>query len=287
MIKQTPRKLPIECDRHYRSSDKGESSLPRIQSNKINLYYEVTGQGQPLLFIHGLGSSAQDWELQVGEFSKTYQVITLDLRGHGRSDKPAGPYRMSMFAADTAGLLKSLGVESAHVVGLSLGGGVAFQLAEQSPALVKTLVIVNGAPELVVRTFKDRLQVWQRFAIVRLLGMRGMGQVLSKRLFPEDQHALLREMFVERWAENDPQAYQRAMRAMIGWSMVDRLGSIQCPTLVIAADQDYTPITSKEAYTRLMPNAKLLVIPDAHHAVPVERPDAFNAALKDFLEKHS
>ena len=79
--------------------------MPTLQSNKINLYYEVTGEGQPLLFSHGLGSSARDWELQVGEFSKNYQVITIDLRGHGRSDKPAGPYSMSMFAADTGGCL--------------------------------------------------------------------------------------------------------------------------------------------------------------------------------------
>lgn len=261
--------------------------MPRIQSNNINLHYEVSGNGQPLLFIHGLGSSARDWELQVLEFSKAYQVITFDLRGHGQSDKPAGPYSLSMFASDTAGLLKALGIESAHVVGLSLGGGVAFQLAIDSPALVRTMVIVNSAPELVVRTFKDQLGIWQRFAIVKLLGMRRMGEVLSKRLFPKAEHADLRTTFVEHWAENDPRAYQNAMRAMIGWSVKDRLGSIQCPTLVISADQDYTPIALKEEYTKLMPNAQLVVIPDAHHATPVEQPNKFNATLMEFLAKHN
>jgi pimeloyl-ACP methyl ester carboxylesterase len=261
--------------------------MPRIQSNDINLYYEVTGAGQPVLFIHGLGSSARDWELQVEEFSKSYQVITFDLRGHGGSDKPAGPYSMSMFAADTAGLLESLAVGPAHVVGLSLGGGVAFQLVVQSPALLRTLTIVNSAPELILRTFKDRLAAWQRFAIVRLLGMRRMGEVLIKRLFPKNEHAPLRTMFVERWAENAPRSYQSAMRAMIGWSVTDRLASIKCPTLVIAADQDYTPVALKEAYTKLIPGAELIVIPDSHHAVPVERPEAFNTALLDFLEKYS
>jgi pimeloyl-ACP methyl ester carboxylesterase len=261
--------------------------MPRIQSNKVNLYYEVTGEGQAVLFIHGLGSSAQDWELQVGEFAKSYQVITYDMRGHGRSDKPAGPYGMSMFASDTAGLMKLLGVESAHVVGLSLGGGVAFQLAIDSPALVKTMVIVNSAPELILRTFKDRLAGWRRFAIVRLLGMRRMGEVLSMRLFPNVEHAPLRAIFVERWAENDPQAYQEAMRAMIGWSVKDRLGSIKSPTLVITADQDYTPVADKEAYTKLIPDAELVVIPDSHHAVPVERPEVFNTVLRDFLVEHS
>ena len=259
----------------------------KIQVNDIYLYYEVEGEGQPLLFIHGLGSSTQDWDLQVKEFSKSYQVITFDLRGHGQSDKPAGPYSLPMFATDTAELLKSLDVKSAHVVGLSLGGSIAFQLAIDYPALVKTMVIVNSAPELVVRTFKDRMGVWQRFAIVRLLGMRKMGEVLSKRLFPNDEHESLRTTFVESWAKNDPRAYLDAMRAMVGWSVTDKLGSINCPTLVITADQDYTPVVIKEKYTKLLPNAELVIIPDAHHATPVEKPEKFNTELMDFLEKYS
>lgn len=260
--------------------------MPRIKSNNINLFYEVNGKGQPLLFIHGLGASARSWELQVQEFSKTYQVITFDLRGHGQSDKPLGPYSISMFASDTAGLLKTLGIASAHVVGISLGGCIAFQLAADSPALVKTMVIVNSVPEMIVRTFKDKLTVWQRFAIVRLLGMRRLGEVLSKRLFPKAEHASLRATFVEHWAENDPRAYWNAMRTLIGWSVKDRLGSIKCPTLFITADQDYTPVVLKEEYAKLMPNAQLLVIPDSHHATPVEHPEKFNEALMAFLIKH-
>jgi 3-oxoadipate enol-lactonase len=261
--------------------------MPSIPCNNINLHYEVTGSGQPLLFIHGLGSSARDWELQVTEFSKTYKVITFDLRGHGQSGKPPGPYSIALFASDTAALLRSLGVASAHVVGLSLGGGIAFQLAIDSPAVVRTMTIVNSAPELVVRTFKDRVGVWQRFAIVRLLGMRRMGEVLSKRLFPKPEHESLRATFVERWAENDPRAYENAMRAMIGWSVMAKLGSIRCPTLVVAADQDYTPVALKEAYTKLLPNSRLVVIPDSHHATPVEKPEQFNAVLADFLARHN
>lgn len=261
--------------------------MSKTPSDPIHLHYEVHGKGQPLLFIHGLGSSARDWELQVSEFSKTYQVITFDLRGHGQSDKPAGPYSLPMFAADTAQLLSSLALTSAHVVGLSLGGGVAFQLAIDYPALVKTMVIVNSAPEMIVRTFKDRMSVWQRFAIVRLLGMRKMGEVLSTRLFPREEHESLRATFVERWAENDPRAYREAMRAMIGWSVMDRLGSIQCPTLVMTADQDYTPVALKEDYAKLIPEAQLVVIPDSHHATPVEQPETFNTVLMEFLEKHN
>jgi len=121
-----------------------------IDCDGVNLYYEEQGSGPPLLFIHGLGSSARDWDQQIPEFSsRGYRVIAFDLRGHGQSDKPPGPYTLPLFAADTAALLERLGVDPAnpaHVVGVSLGGGVAFQLAIDRPALVKTLTIVNSAP---------------------------------------------------------------------------------------------------------------------------------------------
>ncbi|MGE5138374.1 MAG: alpha/beta fold hydrolase, partial [Rudaea sp.] len=73
----------------------------------------------------------------------------------------------------------------------------------------------------------------------------------------------------------------------VGWNVSDKIGSIKCPTLILSADQDYTPVPVKEAYTKLIPDAVLVVIPDARHAMPIERPDAFNAALAEFLAEHS
>lgn len=257
--------------------------MPVLPLRDINLYYEVAGQGDPVVFIHGLGSSARDWEYQVPFFAPRYRVVVFDVRGHGRSDKPTGPYSVPLFAQDAAALIRALEAAPAHVVGISMGGMIALQLAVDEPALVRSLVVVNSGPELVVRTFRERLMILQRFLIVRLLRMRKMGEVLSQRLFPRPDQAPLRQMFVERWAENDPRAYREAMRALVGWSVADRLGDIRCPTLVIASDQDYTPVSAKEAYVARMPNARLVVIPDAHHAVTVERPEEFNQALLDFL----
>jgi len=257
--------------------------MPTLQLRDIRLYYEVAGQGDPVVFIHGLGSSARDWEYQVPFFAPRYRVVVFDVRGHGRSDKPPGPYSVPLFAQDAAALIRALEAAPAHVVGISMGGMIALQLAVDEPALVRSLVVVNSGPELVVRTFRERLMILQRFLIVRLLGMRKMGEVLSQRLFPRPDQAPLRQMFVERWAENDPRAYREAMRALVGWSVADRLGDIRCPTLVIASDQDYTPVSAKEAYVARMPNARLVVIPDAHHAVTVERPEEFNQVLLDFL----
>ncbi len=261
--------------------------MPRVQSNGISLYYEIQGEGQPLLLIHGLGSSTRDWEFQVAEFSKSFQVITFDLRGHGQSDKPAGPYSMPMFAKDTSGLLKELSIDQAHIVGLSLGGSIAFQLAVETPQTIKTLTIVNSAPELLVRTFKEKVMLWQRLVTIRLLGMRKMAEILSKKLFIQPEHTLLRQTFVTRWVENDQRAYLDALRAMIGWSVTKQLGTILCPTLVITADHDYTPVSLKEVYTAKIPNAHLVTIPDSRHALPVEKPIQFNRVLQRFLETHS
>ncbi|NJN45685.1 MAG: alpha/beta fold hydrolase, partial [Candidatus Competibacteraceae bacterium] len=120
--------------------------MPKQRSGDIELYYEITGQGHPLLFIHGLGSCTEDWEQQVAFFAQRFLVITFDVRGHGRSDKPPDPYSIPLFARDTVGLLDVLGIASAHVVGLSLGGMIAFQLAVDVPRRVDSLVIVNSGP---------------------------------------------------------------------------------------------------------------------------------------------
>lgn len=261
--------------------------MPKMTVQDIDLYYEVSGQGQPLLFIHGLGSSTRDWERQAAFFSRHYQVIIFDLRGHGKSDKPPGPYSVQLFASDTARLIGSLGIGNTHVVGLSMGGMIAFQLALETPELVSSMVIVNSGPEFLVRTRKERLGLFKRFSIVRLLGMRQMGKVLAKRLLPKPEHSNLRRIFIERWAENNKRAYLDSLRAMVGWRVTQHLNAITCPVLVVSAAQDYTPVSYKEAYAAKMAKAELVVIPDSLHLTPVDQPDHFNEALLAFLSKQA
>ena len=259
--------------------------MPKLHVGDVALYYEISGHGQPILFIHGLGSSSRDWELQAPFFSQHYRVVTFDVRGHGQSDKPPGPYSVPLFAGDAAGLIQALDLGPAHVVGISMGGMIAFQLAVAAPALVESLTIVNSGPELVLRTWQERLNGLQRLLVARLLGMRKMGQFLGARLFPKPEQDELRRMFVERWAENDKRAYVNSMRALLGWSVADRLDEIGCPTCVIAADEDYTPVSYKEEFVAKMARAELVVIEDSRHATPVERPEQFNRVLMDFLTR--
>lgn len=257
--------------------------MPLIDSGELKIYYEEKGIGPPLLLIHGLGSSCRDWELQMPIFAEHFRVIALDLRGHGRSGKTPGPYSMAQFAADTAWLGRALDASPAHLLGISLGGMVAFQLALDFPQQVRKLVIVNSVPELIPRSLADRLGFWQRLLIVRLLGMRRMGKVLADRFFPREEQGDLREIFVRRWAENHKPSYLSSLRAAYGWSVKDRLGEIRAPTLVVGAEGDYFPTSEKEAYTAMLPGASLVIIPDSRHALPAERPEVFNQAALDFL----
>lgn len=253
--------------------------------NGIQLYYELHGdESKPvILLLHGLGSSAQDWEAQISPFSRDYRVLIADMRGHGQSDKPPVAYTMSQFAADVVALLDMLKIDTVHVVGLSMGGMIAFQLAVDFPQRLSSMTIINSGPAVVPHTFRDRLNVWMRFWIVRYMGMRKIGETLAPRLFVDPDQEALRQTFIERWAANDPRAYQNALRAIVGWTVEDRIGAINIPTLIVAADHDYTPVSAKEAYIAKMPRATLKIIENAHHAVTVERPDVLNAVVLNFI----
>ncbi len=258
--------------------------MPQKLIRDININYEIIGDGQPLLFIHGIGSSLRDWENQVPVFSKKFKVITLDLRGHGQTDKPKGPYSISMFAEDIAELIKSLKVDPVHVVGISLGGAIGFHLAIDHPDITKSLVVVNMSASVPIKTLKEKQMFFLRVLIVKMMGMRKMGEVLAKRLFIKPEQEELREKMTSRWAENDKKAYLSSLKTLKNWSVLERLHEIKCPTLLVSSDEDYTPLSAKEECTALIPNAKLVVIEDARHAVSVEKPEEFNTILMDFLK---
>jgi pimeloyl-ACP methyl ester carboxylesterase len=257
--------------------------MPLLVLEDIKLNYRISGDGEPLLLIHGLGSSERDWEFQVNYFSTYLKVISYDLRGHGKSGKPPGPYSMGLFADDTAKLLSSLECSPAHILGISLGGMVAMQLGIDYPEAVRSLVIVNSSPNLVPRSLMDYLGTWQRYLIIHLMGMKKLGEMLGNRFFPKPEQAELRNIFIERWAENYKPSYLEAMKAAIGWSVYDQLEKINVPTLVIGSDGDYFPSEYKEDYVKKLQRGRLEIIKDARHALPAEKPGEFNRLVLEFL----
>jgi pimeloyl-ACP methyl ester carboxylesterase len=257
--------------------------MPIVQANGLSLYYVEHGWGEPLLLLHGLGSRAADWALQFPSFAAEYRVIAPDLRGHGESDKPPGPYSIAQMAADVAALLGALEATPAHVAGLSMGGMVALQLAVDRPDVVRRLVVVNSVPALVPRTMRERMRLGSRVVMAELFGPRLTGQLLSRRLFPAPDQAAFREAMVQQWASNDPKAYRAALRACVGWSIVDRLEEVRAPVLLISGDADYLPLDAKLACVERLADGRLLVIPDSGHATPVDQTDLFNETVLDFL----
>lgn len=261
--------------------------MPKIQVNDIQLYYETHGEGPPALFLHGLGSSTRDWEFQAHVFVGRYRVITVDVRGHGQSDKPPGPYSIKQFSEDIAAFIRALKIAPTHVIGLSMGGMIAFQLGLDHRDLIRSLIIVNSAPSFKPRGLRQKLQAQQRLLLIRLFGMKKVGEVIGRNLFPKPEQAPLRQVFVERWMENDPRAYLEATKAILNFDISDRISAIDAPTLIVSADQDYLPVAAKRAYAAQMPNARVMVIPDSHHGLPVEKPEEFNQVALDFLSELS
>lgn len=250
----------------------------------VRLFVETTGSGPPLLFLHGLGSSALDWRAVTPAFGDR-QVIVCDVRGHGRSEKPGGAYGVPLFARDVAALLDHLGLAHVDVVGLSMGGMIGLQLALDRPDLVQRLVVLNSGPEVVPRGAAQWLQIVVRFVVTLLFGPRRLAPMVAKKLFPHPHQQALRDEVQQRIAANDPWAYLRASWALLGWSVLRQLPSLQLPVLVVSGDRDYTPIEQKRAWMSQLANARLEVIADSGHATPGDQPDALTRVLRAFLDE--
>lgn len=259
--------------------------MPELLLGDVRLHYQEQGTGDPVLLLHGLGSSARDWEHQLPALAAHYRVIAVDLRGHGSSERTQGPFSVAQFAGDVAALMDRLQLPTAHLVGISMGGMVGFQLAVDAPARVRSLVAINAGPELVARSLRQHLQLWLRRGVFRLFGLRRVAALLAPRLFPKPEQGPLRETFLLRWLENDPVAYGKAFRMLLGWSVVDRLERLVAPVLLIAGDGDYTPVSSKQAFLAHLPTGRLAVVEDSRHASTVDQPQRVNALLLDFLRQ--
>lgn len=258
--------------------------MAQVTVNDIELHYDRVGSGPPLLLLHGLGSSARDWENQVDHFQGSHELIVPDFRGHGRTERPEGPYSIAGFAADVAAMIEKLGVGPLPVVGISLGGMVGFQLAADRPDLVTKLIAINALPVFEMTRISQKIQVAVRKVITRRLSMEKIGQVLSKRLFTDPNMDEHRATMVERWSENDKPAYEATFNAILAWPGVKaEMEETEVPIVVINSELDYLAPADKQPYIEAMPTAESVVIPNAHHAVPMERPSRFNAVLERAL----
>lgn len=247
------------------------------------IYYRVSGQGKPILFIHGLGSGSQDWEYQIKFFSESFKTIAVDLRGHGKTGSREGAYSITAFANDIIEVLGNETEEAAIIVGISMGGMVAFQLAVDHPSMVDKLVIINSFVEMSMDNKSNRKALRIRKLIPKIIGMKAMGKIIAKKVFPYKHQKDLRNLMIKRWAQNNTKDYIKSVNAMAGWTVKKQLSEIKCPVLIIGSEFDYISTAEKEKYTQLLPNAQLKIIKDAHHAVTVEKPEEINQIIASFI----
>ncbi|MBT8131956.1 MAG: alpha/beta hydrolase [Gammaproteobacteria bacterium] len=258
--------------------------MPTAKINGCEIHYDLTGEGSPLLLVHGLGTGGADWEYQVPVLAEQFQVITPSLRGFGGSEKPPGPYSVRLFAQDLAGLLDHLGIDDCHVCGMSMGGAVSFQLLLDYPSPVRSLIAINSQPSFQLNTFKKRMMMVSRVVLARTLGLEREAAIMRRRNFPGRHNREFRRRLAGRF-QNQVGPYLDAIDAVSGWTVVDRLGEINVPVLFIAADMDYTSPEEKAFYASMIEDARVAVIADSRHASHLERPDEVNAAMLSFLQE--
>ena len=273
-------------------------SMAKVGANE--LFYETHGDGDPLLLIMGLAADSTAWLFQVPEFARHYRTIVFDNRGVGRSSKPRGPYTIHEMADDAAGLLDVIGVERAHLVGVSMGGMIAQELALRHPKRVRGLVLACTFPEPDAEAERQR-----QFSLARFGGRvtaSGEAEIDVSAVDPLMlfQHLLPRvfnQSFIDRELPKLLQIFGGALQygfsleailgqveAIMGHKATDRLHEITAPTLVITGDADLlvSPANS-DVLARSIPGAKLVTIPGGSHAFNIEMPDLFNRAVLDFL----
>ncbi len=259
----------------------------RILVNGLQLFYLEQGQGPALIFLHGLGSAAEDWQLQFPAFAPRYRVIAPDLRAHGQSEAGPSWWTIEMLAGEVAQLLEKLQAAPAHVVGLSLGGCVAQALALRQPALVRSLTLVNSFARFRPAGQRGARRMLKRLWLLAFAPMTATAAYIASGVFPKPEQARLRAAATLRLSQNRRRTYFAAIRALLTFDLRAQLPALRCPALIIAGDHDTTvALAAKEEQQRLIPGAQLIVVADSGHATPYDQADLFNQSVMDFIQNH-
>ncbi len=259
-------------------------NVERIDVGELHLEYEDHGQGDVLVLLHGLGCSARDWGLQIPTLSQHYRIIAPSLRGFGGSDKPGGPCSIMQMADDIVALLDVLGIDRAHVLGHSMGGAVALQLAVAHQHRLDSLIVINSQASFAVRDWRRYFTLLMRFMMSESAGMERLTRFVARRLFPHDSQSSLRADMAKRYSANDRRAFVAALQALAGWSVENMIDTVTLPTLVLAGDKDVAPLERSRAFARRMPDASLQVVADSGHASPFDQSDVVNKLVLGFLK---
>jgi pimeloyl-ACP methyl ester carboxylesterase len=265
--------------------------MPKVRVNGIEMFYVEAGQGDPVVLVMGFGGDHLAWGFQFQALAAKYRVVAFDNRGAGQSDAPDLPYSMAMMAADTAGLMDALGIERAHVVGVSMGGMIAQQLALDHPARVRSLHLgcTMARPDAYMRAL---LESWRemRRSLEREAMLRAVGLWLFSPSTYRQRPDFVELIYQNALANPFPQTLTGFIRqgdAIATHDTTARLGALACPTLVTVAEDDIlVPPRFSRELAGLIPGATLRVLPGAGHAYFWEEPEHFNGLCLEFIARH-
>jgi 3-oxoadipate enol-lactonase len=265
--------------------------MPRVRVNDIEMNYELHGEGEPLVLIMGFTGSLEGWRPLVPAFAREYRVLIFDNRGTGLTDKPAGPYSMPMMADDTAGLMDALGIESADVYGMSMGGMIAQELALRHPQKVRALVLGCTTPGRPNSRPKPQ-KIVEELASIAKVSVEERLEIVLRWLFTEEFIAAnpqqVREITLNAFDLRTPRhAVLGQLGAIAAHDTYDRLPQIGAPTLVIAGgDDEFVPSANSPILAERIPGAELVMYPKARHGYLYENAAEATAAVLDFLRRH-
>jgi pimeloyl-ACP methyl ester carboxylesterase len=249
----------------------------------------VLGQGEPLVFVHGLGYDRQGWGPLPSLLAEDFQVVLLDNRGVGESDVPEGPYAVSQMAADVVSVLDEAGIDAAHVFGVSLGGYIAQEIAVTYPARVRKLVLASTAPGG-TRSHPmpaAGLEAFGRFPTMeREAGLRLMVENSLGGYGVREQPELVEEIYRYRLERGPTLAgWQAQAYAGATFDAYDRSSAITAPTLVLQGGGDnVVDPANAELLAELIPNARVELIPDRGHLMVWQEAERLAPIVKEFLQ---
>lgn len=255
--------------------------LDSLGDGERHIAYQTCGAGQPVLLLHPVGLDSSWWSTHMTRLAERYRVIAVDLPGHGRSNPVRAPATLDYIARAVAVVLRTETDRPAHVIGVSMGGMVAQHLALQWPDGVASLILCATAG-----TFADELRPMLR---ERGRAARGgmdavIGPTLERWFSPAGRTASIGRSCERTLAADDPASWEASWEAISNLETLELLGSLHIPALVLTGAADITtPPEASSALARMLPEARLAIIPDAWHLGVFEEPEPFLAAFTTFL----
>ncbi len=259
----------------------------KAKCNGINVNFTIEGEGPWVVMSHSLACNLSMWDEQAQLLKSRYRVMRFDTRGHGGSDAPETAYNMDMLAQDLLGLLDELSVESAHFIGLSMGGMIGMTFALKHPQRLRSLMLCDTSSRIPA----EAGPVWEgRMKIAAEQGMEPLVDPTLQRWFTEPfykANTAMMDRVGQMIRKTTPAGYIGCCQAISKIDVTDHLGAIRCPVQIVVGEQDVgTPVAMSRAIQDAIPDSELVVIASASHLSNLEQPAAFNQAIAGFLDRN-